>query len=271
MALQSTHAVRMGGSMVFKRYRPPVQGEDEREFGALTVLAKHAPGLAPRPIRLEKRDGRSELTMSRFGGRALGDRALTPTELRGLARAMGRLHQPVPDGALDSWPLRRGTPAELMGDLQVGLAESHRGVSPLVTEAAYAARRWLETAGEATASGFPRRRVFTNADGNLSNYLWDGVECHIVDYEDAGISGWAYEVADLLEHPTVALTGAFQAEALLELMEADAQDLADLHQYRCLLACFWFALLLPGGPATHRNPPGSLDKQARRVLHLRQP
>jgi hypothetical protein len=31
---------------------------------------------------------------------------------------------------------------------------------------------------------------------------------------------------------------------------------------------FWLRLLLPGGPAERRNPPGTADIQAQRLLHL---
>lgn len=53
MPLQSTHDVRVGDVVVFKRYVSALHGEDEREFDALAVLAEHAPGLAPTPIRLQ--------------------------------------------------------------------------------------------------------------------------------------------------------------------------------------------------------------------------
>lgn len=208
--------------------------------------------------------------MSRIAGRSLGDHVLASIEVRALARAMRRLHESVPCSVLDSWPLRLGAPTELLDGLRAGLTTSLRINDAVVAEAARESCRWLRSFGEATVAAFPRRRVFTNADGNLSNYLWDGRECRIVDYEDAGVSDWAYEVADLLEHPTVALTGAFTPDQFLELMDADEADLADLRQYRRLLASFWFMLLLPNGPAAHRNPPGSLHKQARRLVRLLQ-
>ncbi|MEV6522052.1 hypothetical protein AB0M43_08945 [Longispora sp. NPDC051575] len=37
---------------------------------------------------------------------------------------------------------------------------------------------------------------------------------------------------------------------------------------RRLAAALWLHMLLPGGPAARRNPPGTLDQQARRVLEL---
>jgi len=34
------------------------------------------------------------------------------------------------------------------------------------------------------------------------------------------------------------------------------------------LALFWLLMLLPGGPASTRNPPGTLSLQASRLLTL---
>jgi hypothetical protein len=37
---------------------------------------------------------------------------------------------------------------------------------------------------------------------------------------------------------------------------------------RRLWAMFWLWLLRPGGPSAHRNPPGTAQAQARRLLSL---
>nr|BFE65137.1 hypothetical protein GCM10020063_096630 [Dactylosporangium thailandense] len=37
---------------------------------------------------------------------------------------------------------------------------------------------------------------------------------------------------------------------------------------RRLYAILWLHALRPGGPAEHRNPPGTLDQQAERLLGL---
>jgi hypothetical protein len=37
---------------------------------------------------------------------------------------------------------------------------------------------------------------------------------------------------------------------------------------RRLAALFWLIVLLPDGPARSRNPPGTLQRQANRVLGL---
>jgi hypothetical protein len=41
-----------------------------------------------------------------------------------------------------------------------------------------------------------------------------------------------------------------------------------VREYRRLAALFWLVMLLPGSPAHHRNPPGTLERQAARLLLL---
>jgi hypothetical protein len=43
---------------------------------------------------------------------------------------------------------------------------------------------------------------------------------------------------------------------------------AMVHEFRRLAALFWLILLLPGGPASDRNPTGMLQRHANRLLAL---
>jgi hypothetical protein len=47
-----------------------------------------------------------------------------------------------------------------------------------------------------------------------------------------------------------------------------SQEEARLRDFRRLSALFWLILLRPGGPASARNPPGTLERQAQRLLCL---
>jgi len=42
--------------------------------------------------------------------------------------------------------------------------------------------------------------VLGQGDGNLANFLWDGGQVRIVDFEDSGPSDRAFELAVLVEH-----------------------------------------------------------------------
>jgi Ser/Thr protein kinase RdoA (MazF antagonist) len=145
---------------------------------------------------------------------------------------------------------------------------------PLARQALSAGTAWLASAA------LDRRRaaddddvlgqgaVLGQGDGNLANFLWDGGQVRIVDFEDSGPSDRAFELAVLVEHlsawPGARLdTGPFLARFCLT-----GPEKTRLTECRRLSALFWLLMLLPGGPASTRNPPGTLDLQARRLLTL---
>ncbi len=54
----------------------------------------------------------------------------------------------------------------------------------------------------------------------------------------------------------------------LALFDLTAAEQVRVREYRRLSALFWLMMLLPGSPAHRRNPPGTLERQAARLLHL---
>lgn len=110
--------------------------------------------------------------------------------------------------------------------------------------------------------------MFSQADGNLGNFVWDGARCHVVDFEDSGISDPAYEVADLLEHVSAWPPGLIAEDDLIEALGFRAAQRARLLGFRRLMAAYWLLMLLPGNPGHPRNPAGSAERQAERVLGL---
>jgi hypothetical protein len=58
---------------------------------------------------------------------------------------------------------------------------------------------------------------------------------------------------------------SLDADAFCARFDVDRQR---LRAARRVWAMFWLRLLLPGGPAERRNPPGTTDLQARRLLRL---
>jgi hypothetical protein len=61
---------------------------------------------------------------------------------------------------------------------------------------------------------------------------------------------------------------AFDAESLLTRFELSRAEAVRLRESRRLLATYWLTALLPNGPGHARNPPGTLDRQAARLLTL---
>lgn len=120
----------------------------------------------------------------------------------------------------------------------------------------------------AEPSGDGAVAVFGHGDANLDNYLWDGEQVRIVDFEDSGVSDRAYELAILAEHLSAWPQHLPDPAPLLDRFDLDALERRRLHHFRRVWALFWLILLLPGGPASARNPRGTLQLQAARLRTL---
>jgi thiamine kinase-like enzyme len=90
----------------------------------------------------------------------------------------------------------------------------------------------------------------------------------LVDFEDSGRSDRAWELAIFTEHLSVHSHGQVPAELALSHFDTAAAEQARIYEYRRLLATFWLLMLLPGGPSHQRNPAGTLQNQALRLLEL---
>lgn len=131
------------------------------------------------------------------------------------------------------------------------------------TGLAWLARSELEWAGEPDVPP-----VFGQADGNLENFLWDGSRVRIVDFEYSGSSDRAYELADITEHVSSWVDTEFDAPAFLDHFDLTGAEAARLRDCRRLFALSWLKLLrLQDGPQA-RNPAGTVEKQAQRLLDL---
>jgi Ser/Thr protein kinase RdoA (MazF antagonist) len=110
--------------------------------------------------------------------------------------------------------------------------------------------------------------VLGQGDSNLANFLWDGTEVRIVDFEDSGPSDRALELADLVEHISAWSDAGLPADVVLGSFGLAAAERVRVREYRRLCALFWLMMLLPGRPGHDRNPPGTLERQAARLLLL---
>jgi thiamine kinase-like enzyme len=102
--------------------------------------------------------------------------------------------------------------------------------------------------------------VLGHRDPNRDNYLWDGRRIRIVDFEDAGLSDPATELALLVEHLSWRDT---DCGPLLKMVPVDERRFLAA---RRLWAMFWLGLVLPGSGSSRRRPADVADDQARRVL-----
>lgn len=265
-----THDLIFTASEVRKRYVRWDRGEADREWACLRLLAEHAPGVAPRPLRREACNGSPVIVMERLPGQPLGGAPLTSAQTASLGRALRRMYA-VPVEAIRATGLKERLygPTTQVRTVAGWLSESYDLAdcrdSGLVTEAVDAASTWL-----AGPDNHPEPRLVALgvADLNPANVLWDGVTCRLVDFEDGGLTDPAYELADHVEHIAGRLASVFDREALIDAVGLSTEERRRLRAYRPLWAAFWLAMLLPGNGGFRRNPPGTTEAQATHLLAL---
>ncbi len=265
-----THDLTFTDTEVRKRFVSWDRGEAEREWACLRLLAEHAPGVAPRPLRREIVDGAPVVVMERLPGAPLGDAPLTPAQTASLGEVLRRLYD-VPLTAIRAAGIEErsygisthaATVAQWLGD-SYDLAACQDPV--LVAGAVDRALTWLAAPDVRPE---PEVRVLGIADLNPANVLWDGERCRLVDFEDGGLSDPAYELADHVEHLGSRLTAVYDADALVEAVGLEGAARDRMTAYRPLWAAFWLAMLLPGNAGWRRNPAGTTEAQARHLVRL---
>jgi Ser/Thr protein kinase RdoA (MazF antagonist) len=243
-----THTIEISGTTVTKRYTSWPRNEPDREWAALTLLSAAAPDLVPSPLT-RSANPTPWVTMTRAPGQPL-EGSLTATQLTLLGNALETLWS-VSSGSLEPIDL-----TALIARTRTGLTVLH-STDGVIAEAAAA---WLDNPPrDVTDVHDP---VVAHGDPNLSNYLWDGSQVRIIDFEDAGIGDRTVELANLVEHLS------WRATDPASLVRRFAPDRQRFQTARQLWAGFWLTLIGPGGPSADRNPPGTAEAQARRVLRL---
>jgi hypothetical protein len=256
----TTHDLTVGDAEVVKRFRSSTRGEVDREWNTLSLLAVHAPGLAPRPILRSVED---DVVMSRIAGTALGGAAVTDEQIAAVVDAWELLHSTAHG---DRLPRRMWSPVDAVASLRERAGQRPVDVGVGVRQALTAGERWIHSADADRISSEEPRQILGHGDGNLANFLWDGRECRLVDFEDAGLSDRAFEYADLVEH--LSGSAVLDGEALLRRVAFDLVEARRIRRVRRLMAFYWLQMVLPGNPAARRNPPGTVDRQAARLLDL---
>jgi hypothetical protein len=274
--------------IVVKRFVAADRGEPAREWRALTLLAEHAPGLAPEPIRADLAADPAVIEMSLLPGDPLGAGPLTPDQESALVRAMGQLWQSVPVGRVIPVPGESGNEAQLVSAVaELALQLDDRGDDPVIKRATSAGLSWLtwavgeggwlasrdSYAGQGSA-GTPGNgwaglaTVFGQGDGNLANFLWDGERVRMVDFEDSGVADRAFELSVFLEHVSTWNGISLDAGEFIRAFELTAAERARLSDCRRLAALYWVLRLPPDGDASSEGDSGLLRAQAERLLTL---
>ncbi|MFJ5927051.1 phosphotransferase [Kitasatospora sp. NPDC092948] len=254
----TTHGVELLPGAVRKVFREGADGEPDREWRALTLLDRYAPGLAPRPLSLAGRT----VTMARLPGVPLRGAELTPLHLDALARAVDRLLHAVPSATAAALPARRWYVRDSVAAIR---RRAVRASSPALEEGL----RWLAGAEPGLLAGAETGApVLGQADGNLANFLWDGADVRLVDFEDSGRSDRPYELAEVVEHLSAWVDTDLDAAAFLGRFVLGPAESARLWECRRLFALLWLVFLTTDPATEARNPPGTADRQAARLRAL---
>lgn len=255
--------------VVAKRYVRRGRGEPAREWRALRLLADHAPGLAPQPLRTDPSGDPPTVEMSLLPGQPLGDAPLTPEQESALARALGQLWQSVPVDDVITVAGEYGNEAEFVHDVsELASRRPDLGPDPVIQAAYGIGMDWLTWAVTVTGDPAGRQPVFGQGDCDLTNFLWDGAAVRIVDFEDSGLSDRAFELAVLVEHTSAWLGAGLDADQFCRAFDLTLAERVRLADCRRLAALRGLLALEPGRVVSRRNPPHALVRQAERLLSL---
>ncbi|WP_436758713.1 phosphotransferase [Streptosporangium sp. V21-05] len=263
----STHGIEMHPDRVIKTFESWGRGEPEQEWRALTLLAEYAPDLAPLPLAAHLDAEPPVVVMSRLDGVPLRGLDVTPEQIEAMAKAIKTLHQAIPTQVLaDLVPSAWNPSAAIAKARRLRAAAPDLGSDPVVAEAFTAGSKWLvDSQLDRLIVG--TTPVFGLSDSNLANYLWDGKRIRLIDWEDSGRSDRAFELAELIEHISQ-VDGIFNGAGLLAHIDLTAAEAARVLAFRRLFAFSWMCMLGPDGPFSARNPKGTLERQAGRLLDL---
>jgi Ser/Thr protein kinase RdoA (MazF antagonist) len=230
------------------------------------LLAEFAPGLAAAPVRADLAADPPMIEMSRLLGVPLGGTPLSAAQAGALALALDRIWNAVPRARLTDLYRPEPNVSQLARRVTAMLAARRA-----IDDRALVCRAWQAGADWFSGGALDNLNddvVLGQGDCNLANFLWDGTQVRIVDFEDSGPSDRAFELAVLVEHISAWSDADLSADAFLALFDLSAAEQVKVREYRRLSALFWLMMLLPGSPAQHRNPAGTLERQAARLLLL---
>jgi hypothetical protein len=235
---------------------PPPDILAGREWQALTLIDKYAPGLAPAPVAADLAALEPTVTMSRLPGTALRGVPVSPQQVAAMARAVITLHTAIPPHELACLPPRLGNPVYQAQALRAWAGQlPPPPASPVVAAATRSGLAWLARSEHVWAAGPDVPPVFGQADGNLENFLWDGTRVRIIDFEYSGRSDRAWELADITEHVSAWVDTEFDVPAFLEHFDLRPAEAARLRDSRRLFALCWLKLLRLQAPPHPRIRP----------------
>jgi Ser/Thr protein kinase RdoA (MazF antagonist) len=230
-----------------KVYRANDRNRAEREWHALIALAALKLPEAPTPYRYDPDPALPIVVMQLVAGTPLGDRPLTDRQLTALHHAHARLFEITPSVLPRVALSAVGTDARQMLRRVEHAYAAHAntdGATPGARQALSCWQAW-STSPDPELLTAPRQSVFGRGDPNLRNCLWNGHTLRIIDFEYAGWSDRAHELADLIEHPESRATPDPTWQAFVDRFDLPDLERQRLHAARRLLALFWTSRMWP--------------------------
>ena len=258
-----------GERLAIKVYRSWERAEPDREWQALCALGEL--GLGPKPVFFSPgaTGERPVVVMGWLPGRSRGAADLDAEDLAAIVGAHRALHRL----SVRSTHQAQGDPLTVLGRIREMMsswddAAPHLQDQPAEVHAAgKAAQRWLEDDEPDLFAGTVLE-VFGRGDPNPTNYLWMERRVTMIDFEGAGLTDPALELADLFEHAGSRALSPGYWPLGCDLYELDRPGRLRARAGRNLAACFWLAVL--HSRARHGAEPLNLTlpEQAARVVEL---
>lgn len=260
----STHTVTLHDDIVIKRFTGATRGDADREWAALVLLSTHAPGFAPAPLERDVAEGC--ILMSRLPGSSVSTQVrLDAAQVSRVVAALERSLTAIPSDELAALPLRSGHPSEHLSTARTRLAALAPHPDPEVERVRREALSVLSSKVLDPHVAPHEPSAFGVGDFNLANFIDDGAEIRLVDFEDAGRSDRAVELADFVEHLS---SRANPYPVWRDALGVEAMGPHERLRYeatRIIAAISWLWLLFPGMPGDGRNPSGACASQAARL------
>ncbi len=214
----------------------------EREWRALSLLAARGLDVAPRPRRYAPDRDPPAVVMEFVPGTPLSCQPPGRRESLALVEALRPVYAITPATADYPYPMI-GRPADRIARVRL-LAKQvgARPEEPLAAAVLPLVREWLAGDDEAILLA-PAPPVFARGDPNFANCLWDGARVRLVDFEYAGWSDLAFELADLVEGLWAQRIGDDQWADLLPRLGLRGGDRPRFEAARRLCAVFWLFLI----------------------------
>ena len=140
----STHGVEILADRVVKRFRTCTGGEHDREWRALTLLARYAPDLAPAPLRADLAADPPVIIMSRLPGEPLRGGVVQPAQIEAMACTLARIFDAVPGPLASELPSRRHSLRRIEIATRSSARELPADIPCAIRDAVTEGLRWLE-------------------------------------------------------------------------------------------------------------------------------